>query len=284
MTAALHPLPTGAGTARAARGALAVPGADASLAPVRATIRVVFGTDRLPGLAPGLTVDEPAGWLPATALTGGEHLDDLLASAERRWRSTPHTATALAWKAYTYWLALAPVLGWAGARRVPLMGADEVLLRLEPSGPSGPFVTVGLRPGATVAVLANDPLAIAPRPEIKVVDDEAALLSALRAGLLDAHLNPLLDRVRGRVRLGARTLMGSLASGIAHALLRAADALPGSAVEAVDTVLGALDLADLVELMPDQAGRPTVQRKTCCLAFTLPKPRVCAGCCIRPTP
>ncbi|HWG99769.1 MAG TPA: hypothetical protein VNV66_10680 [Pilimelia sp.] len=184
-----------------------------------------------------------------------------------------------------------PTLG-RGQQVVEVLAAGECgrgqparrLVHGEPGGQSGPFVTVGLRPGATVAVLANDPLAIAPRPEIKVVDDEAALLSALRAGLLDAHLNPLLDRVRGRVRLGARTLMGSLASGIAHALLRAADALPGSAVEAVDTVLGALDLADLVELMPDQAGRPTVQRKTCCLAFTLPKPRVCAGCCIRPTP
>ena len=39
-------------------------------------------------------------------------------------------------------------------------------------------------------------------------------------------------------------------------------------------------IADLVDLVAGPGGRPTVQRKTCCLAFTLPRPKICAGCCI----
>jgi ferric iron reductase protein FhuF len=33
--------------------------------------------------------------------------------------------------------------------------------------------------------------------------------------------------------------------------------------------------------VPGPTGELTVQRKTCCLAFTLPQPKVCAGCCLR---
>jgi ferric iron reductase protein FhuF len=40
-------------------------------------------------------------------------------------------------------------------------------------------------------------------------------------------------------------------------------------------------VADLVELVPGRGGEPTVQRRTCCLAFTLPSPKVCQGCCVR---
>jgi hypothetical protein len=75
--------------------------------------------------------------------------------------------------------------------------------------------------------------------------------------------------------------MGSLASGVAYGVLRSADTLPGSAAATVGTLLDALDVADLVELVPGPGGELTVQRRTCCLAFTLPTPKVCAGCCIR---
>jgi ferric iron reductase protein FhuF len=115
-----------------------------------------------------------------------------------------------------------------------------------------------------------------------VVPDEAALLAALRTTLLDAHLAPLLERIRESVRLGARTLLGSLASGVAYGVLRAADVLPGSAAANTDALLTALDVADLVDLVPGADGALTVQRRTCCLAFTLPEPKICSGCCIRP--
>ena len=180
------------------------------LAPVTATLRAMFGTStQLPGLAPDLLVPDPTGWMPTAELAGAQ-LDTLLDSARRRWNAQPHAAAALAWKAYTYWLALPAVLGWAAARRVPLLTADDVLMHFDDPRP---LVTVGLRADIPVAVLASDPLALVGLPQVRVVADEAALLAVLRSSLLDQHLSPLLDAIHGKVRLGARTLLGSLASG-----------------------------------------------------------------------
>lgn len=249
------------------------------LAPVTATLRAMFGTDDLPGLAPGLLVtDDRFGWAPATTLVDGTRLPELLHAATLRWGGTPHACAALAWKAYSYWTALPAVLGWAAARRVPLLDPADVLIHFEDHRP---LVTLGLRRSTTVAVLPGDPLALAGLPEVRVVADEAALLAVLRASLLDAHLAPLVAAIQAEVRIGTRTLLGSVASGIAHGVLRAADVLPGPATRHVETLLHALDLADLVELVPGPTGEPTVQRRTCCLAFTLPRPKVCQGCCLR---
>ncbi|MEU8083223.1 hypothetical protein AB0B57_06340 [Micromonospora sp. NPDC049101] len=255
------------------RGAVATP-----LAPVTAALRAMFGTDDVPGLAPGLVVDDEFGWAPATTLLDGSRLPELLRGAAVRWGGTPHACAALAWKSYSYWTALPVVLGWASARRVPLLDPADVLIHFEDHRP---LLTMGLRRGTTVAVLPNDPLALAGLSEVRVVADEAELLGALRASLLDAHLAPLITAIQSEVRVGTRTLLGSVASGIAHGILRAADGLPGSTVQTIDTLLGALDLADLIELVPGPTGEPTVQRRTCCLAFTLPRPKVCQGCCVR---
>jgi hypothetical protein len=248
------------------------------LAPVTATLRAMFGTStELPGLAPDLLVHDTAGWLP-TAELGGPHLNTLLNSAGHRWQAQPHAAAALAWKAYTYWLALPAVLGWASARRVPLLTSHNVVMHFQDRRP---LVTLGLRHDTPVAVLPSDPLALSGLPQVRVVADEAALLAELRISLLDEHLTPLLDAIHARVRLGKRTLLGSLSSGVAYAVLRSADVLPGSSAQTISTLLTALDVEDLIELVPDRTGKLTVQRKTCCLAFTLPKPKVCEGCCIR---
>jgi hypothetical protein len=252
--------------------------ASAALEPIRATLRAAFGTDRLPGLAPGLLVDHPVGWLPASTLIDGSRLPELLDAAKHRWRAAPHAAAALAWKAYTYWLALPAVLGWAGARRVPLLDPADVLVHFEDHRP---LLTLGLRPSIKVAALPSDPLAIAGLPEIHVVPDEAALLATFRTSLLDGHLAPLLEQIRGQVHLGTRTLLGSLASGVAYGVLRAADVLPGSTLANAGALLDALEVADLVDLVPGPTGELTVQRKTCCLAFTLPEPKICSGCCIK---
>ena len=249
------------------------------LGPVTATLRAMFGTStELPGVAPDLLVHDTTGWLPARALTG-DSLDTLLDSARRRWNAQPHAAAALAWKAYTYWLALPAVLGWASARRVPLLTADDVLVHF---ADPRPLVTLGLRADIPVAVLPGDPIALAGHPRVRVVADETALLAELRHSLLDEHLNPLLDAIHDRVRLGKRTLLGSLASGIAYGVLRSADVLPGSSAASIDRLLDMLGVGDLIELVPGPNGELSVQRKTCCLAFTLPTPKVCRGCCIRP--
>jgi hypothetical protein len=247
------------------------------LAPVTATLRAMFGTStELPGLAPDLLVPDPAGWTPSARLAG-DALPGLLDSARRRWSAQPHAAAALAWKSYTYWLALPAVLGFASARRVPLLTNTNVLMHF---ADPRPLVTLGLRADTPVAVLASDPLALSGRPDVRVVPDEAALLAELRASLLDEHLSPMLDAIHRTVRLGKRTLLGSLASGVSYAVLRSADVLPGPSAETIWKLLTALDVEDLVELVPDATGKLDVQRKTCCLAFTLPSPKVCRGCCI----
>jgi hypothetical protein len=254
--------------------------AGAPLDPISATLRSMFGTDDLPGLTRGLLVHDPAGWIPAASLADGTHLPELLDAASRRWRGSPHAAAALAWKSYSYWLTLPAVLGWASARRVPLLRASDVLVHFEDHRP---LLTLGYRRSIDIAVLPSDPLAISGLPEVVVVPDEAALLSAFRTSLLDEHVNPMLDSIHTEVRVGARTLMGSVASGIAYGLLRAADWLPGSTAENITTLLTALELDDLIDLENGPSGQINIQRKTCCLAFTLPKPKLCAGCVIKPS-
>jgi hypothetical protein len=255
-------------------------GAAPPLAPVTSTLRATFDTDDLPGLAPGLLVADETGWTPATTLVDSGRMPELLDAARRRWNAQPPAAAALTWKAYAYWLALPAVLGWASARRVPLLRASDVLVHFEDHGP---LLTIGLRRSATVAVLPSDPLALAGPPEIRVVADEAELLAVLRESLLDEHLAPMLDAIHREVRVGARTLLGSLASGVATAVLRSADVLPGSSAQNIRSLLTALGVDDLIDLVPGPRGELTVQRRTCCLAFTLPSPKICAGCCIRPS-
>ena len=255
------------------------------LAPITATLRSMAARTDLPslnGITPGLIVHNRDGWMPATSLTSGDELDSLLDTAKQRWRAAPHAAAALAWKCYSYWVALPAVLGYATARRVPLMRPDGVVARWSPRQP---FVTVGIT-SVEVAVLPSDPLAAPSRTArramgIVVVPDDEALLGALRTSLMDEHLAPMLEAIRSRLHLGHRTLWGSLASGVSHGLSRAADVLPGSTLDTAVEVLTALGVDDLVDLAPRSGGGLTVQRKTCCLAFTLPEPRICSGCCIR---
>ena len=252
--------------------------AENPLAPVTATLRAMFGTStELPGLAPDLLVYDDQDWTPAARLAD-ERLPELLESARRRWQGQPHAAAALAWKAYTYWLALPAVLGWASARRVPLLTGRDVLFHFDDPRP---LITLGLRADIPVAVLPADPIALSGHPGVLVVPDEAALLAELRRSLLDEHLRPMLDAIHGMVRLGRRALLGSLSSGVAYAVLRSADVLPGSSAETIDTLLRTLGVEELIELVPGRNGKLDVQRKTCCLAFTLPQPRICRGCCIR---
>jgi ferric iron reductase protein FhuF len=236
---------------------------DLSLAPVLralAALRARRGEAAGDGIAPGLLVADSRGWTPASELASGVRLDDFLAAAERRWNAPPHVAAALAWKCYSYWVALPAVLGWATARQFPLVSAGEVLVRYSDRQP---FLQVGLD-----------------HPRVAELDDEDALLTALRTSLVDEHLAPVLEGIRERVHLGRRTLWGSLASGVAHGLSRASELIPGSTLDSATTLLDALGVHDLVELAELPSGELWIQRKTCCLAFLLPEPKICSGCCI----
>jgi hypothetical protein len=226
------------------------------VAPIVATLDTVgaqHGAAVVHGVTPGLVVADPAGWTPAERFTDGSALPGLIAAAEARWGASPAAGAALAWKSYVYWLTLPAVVGYAAARRVPDMSAANVLIRLHGAPP---FLEIGLRT-PTVAT-------------------EGDLPGYLRRTLVDGHLAAVLDGLHGLVRLGRRTLLGSLASGVAYGLVRSADALPGPIVPTARTLLAALGVDHLVEISP-QLG---VRRRTCCLAFTLPQPKICSGCCI----
>jgi hypothetical protein len=226
-----------------------------------AAIRARHGEGPVHGITPGLVVADPTGWVPATRYVDGSALPGLLADAHRRWGAGPAAAAALAWKSYTYWLLLPAVLGYASVRRVPVLTPENTLVRPHVSAP---FVEMGMRE-PLVAVRPDDPLA--GRPHTVVVAD---LPGYFRKTLLDGHLSPILEHLHELVRVGRRTLLGSVASGVAYALVRAGD------TATVGTLLDALGVADLVEV----TDGPGVQRRTCCLAFTLPEPKVCQGCCI----
>jgi hypothetical protein len=245
------------------------------LAPVVATLAALsarHGEDSPQGLAPGLVRPAGPGWRAAADLD----VADLLEAAARRWSAQPHAAAALAWKCYSYWLALPAVLGFAASRRVPLMTPDHVLVRYSDAQP---FLTLALRAPVT-AVLAGDPIVATDTPGLLIVEDEEELLGVLRRSLVDAHLDPLVEEFRKRVRLGRRTLWGSVASGVAYGLSRSADSLPGPTMDIAHRLLGALGADDLLDLSERAGGGLDIQRRTCCLAFTLPTPKVCSTCCI----
>lgn len=249
------------------------------LTPVVAALdrmRARHGEDSLQGLVTGPVTRSPD-WRSAGELLTAQGVGELLAAAAARWSAQPHAAAALAWKCYSYWLALPAVIGFATARRVPLMTPDHVLVRY---CDRQPFLTIALHAPVT-AVLATDPIVATDAPGLLIVDDEQELLGVLRRSLADAHLDPMLDEVRKQARLGRRTLWGSVASGVAHAMSRGFVAAPGTVLDTTHRLLAALGADDLVELSVREQGGINVRRRTCCLAFTLPTPKVCSTCCIR---
>lgn len=271
MTAVAHPAPVRAAPA-------GPPDATLPLAPVVAAQRALLDAHPVGDLARGLLVADDAGWSPASALATGAGLRRWLDLAQARWHGSRHASAAKAWKGYAYRLGLPAVLGWACARRVPLLDPDDVLVRLWAGG--GAPIAVGLRRSIRVAVLATDPIAHAGLPAVSVVSGEDALLGVLRRSLLDRHVEPLLDLLHHVVGLGPRPLLGSLASGLAYGGLETAEVLPVSLSRPGDLLAG-LGLNDLVDVVPGPGGASTVRRHTCCLGYTLPESRMCPGCALR---
>ncbi|MFC3739491.1 IucA/IucC family C-terminal-domain containing protein [Paractinoplanes deccanensis] len=239
--------------------------------PLLAAIVAGYGTStRVPGLAADLLVTDLDGWISAEWLLG-DGLDLLLAAGRQRWRAAqPHVSAALIWKAYSFWLGVPAVFGWVAARRVPHLTAAQVLVRFDDRYAPA---RLGMRAGVPVSVLPGDPLAGAGEPRVSVVSDEGALLATLRRTLLDEHVTPLLDAVRGSERISRRLLLGSLSAGIAHAAQRAALVAGAPPGEVTGQLLRTFGLADLVEWNAER-----VRRRTCCLAFTIPHQRFCADC------
>ena len=215
----------------------------------------MFGTDALPGLAPGLLVTTTAGWHPATTWSTAPGCPSSCAPPRRRWGGTPHACAALAWKSYSYWLALPAVLGWASARRVPLLDPADVLIHFEDHRP---LVTIGLRRSTTVAVLPGDPLASPDSPGSGWSPTRRSCSVSCGATLLDAHLAPMTAAIHAQ-GAGGHPYPARL-GGVRRGVRRAAGGgrrCRARRRETIDTLLGALGMADLVELVPGRGGEPT---------------------------
>jgi hypothetical protein len=215
-------------------------------------------------IASYLAAGGPAAWTAASDLVSGEQLGALVGLPQRLWDAPPHAAVVLAWKIYTYRLAQPVATAWTLAREVPLMSADNVLIRVQTEAP---YITVGLR-RSTSAVLPTD--CAARSHDAIIVPDEAGLLSFLRQSLIDQHLAPLLASTVAVRRIGTRILWGQVAAGLAYAF---ADI---SATPGPDTALlaGALGLPGLAGVGRD--GQ--TWRATCCRALNSPAMSVCRDC------
>src|SRR5690606_36694742 len=128
-------------------------------------------------------------------------------------------AAAMVWRSYTYWLAMPLVLGWAKGRRFPLADPGEVFLR-EAAGHDRAPVTFGWR-RAKLAALPQTPATSA--ADVTIITSQAEMLGKLRATFREEHMDPLLPQIRSRVRLGTRTVLCSLASAVAYAVVRGLD-------------------------------------------------------------
>lgn len=212
---------------------------------------------------------------PGADLARGERIEELMGTAAALWGGSAHANAALAWKTYCYWTLAPVVLGYLAGRRVPVMDAANTVFSVSADAPM--FSMRQIRP--RFLALPNDPCAS--HPDVEVVPDEAALLDRLRATVFDAHLGPVLEAFLARARVGRRTLMGSVASGLAYAVASIAQVVPDPDDVLAKTLLDAFDVSDLVDISTDDEGRLVYQRRTCCLALTIDGDRTCSTCCVR---
>lgn len=221
------------------------------------------------GNVPGAVEFAPA------ELAAGERIEELMGTAAALWGGSAHANAALAWKTYCYWTLAPVVLGYLAARRVPVLDAANAVFRVSQDAPM--FSVRQIRP--KFLALPHDPCAA--HPDVEVVANESVLLDRLRATVFDAHLAPVLDAFLASARVGRRTLMGSVASGIAYAVASIAQVVPDPDDVLAKTLLEAFDVSDLVDISTDEEGRLVYRRRTCCLALTIEGNRTCSTCCVR---
>jgi hypothetical protein len=211
----------------------------------------------------------------ASELVSGERVEELMSTAAALWGGSAHANAALAWKTYCYWTLAPAVLGYIAARRVPVMDAANSVFSVSDEAPM--FSVRQVRP--RFLALPHDPCA--GHPDVEVVANEGDLLDRLRATMFEDHLGPVLDAFLARVRVGRRTLLGSLASGLSYAVASMAQAVPDPDDVIAKTLLDAFDVAHLVDVSTDEAGRLLYRRRTCCLALTIEGGRTCSTCCVQ---
>jgi len=259
---------------------LLLPGPFDALRAVAARVDHEVSPHPLAGVRGWLHGEAPAEGIEFAAadLAAGDRIEALMDTAASLWGGSAHANAALAWKTYCYWTLAPAVLGYIAARRVPVMDAANTVFTVAEGAPMFSVRQVRTR----FLALPHDPCA--GHPDVEVVANEGVLLDRLRATVFDDHLSPVLEAFLVRVRVGRRTLMGSLASGVAYAVASMAQVVPDPDEVIAKTLLEAFDVSHLVDIATDEEGRLVYQRRTCCLALTIDGNRTCSTCCVQSPP
>ncbi|MGH2401403.1 MAG: IucA/IucC family C-terminal-domain containing protein [Candidatus Limnocylindria bacterium] len=221
------------------------------------------------------------GWIPAEDLVGGGRLfDDII---ERIGGAQgPSTRRAIGSQFVLLYLRFVwpAVAAFALERRVPDVGAANLLVRLDGDGWPAAFALKELR----FAVLAGDPAA---DDATVVAGDPSELLEWLQERAIEANAAPLIETVRGHLLTSGTALWGNVAAAFVHPLLwHVQHVAPESTsvvrdAEAILQRATAPRLGDQVRLLRVVDGDDawTVHaRRTCCLRWCLPGESRCDDC------
>ncbi|MEW1748081.1 (2Fe-2S)-binding protein [Streptomyces angustmyceticus] len=245
--------------------------------------------DRLTAAFPGLRValwdtTPPSGdgWVRAAGLAaGGESLESFLAWDDARivrdygQRARPDVVAGFALHRYAWPACLLITVPWFLHRRVPRLPVQDVCFQREPG-------RMAVRIEA-FACLPDDPAAAL--PGARVVPDEEALRAEVRAAVA-AHLGPVLDGFRTRMRRGPRALWGLASDEIAEGLWYIGHLLGEEqrAVAALELLLpgatapyaGGAGFRELTG--PRGEALATRDRASCCMFYTLRPEDTCLTC------
>ena len=244
--------------------------------------------DRLTEVFPALRVTETSqlpsgeGWVTATDLAaGGPALDAFLAFDDEQvlqdygQRGRPDVIASFGLHRYAWPVCLLVTLPWFLHRRVPRIPVGSVAFER----------TLG-RLAVRIedfACLPSDPAA--DLPGAHTVPDEESLRAEVRASVA-AHLGPVLDAFRPRMRRGARALWGMATDEITEGLWYVGHLLGEESRAMAESQLllpgGTTPYAGGAAFRelhgPDGEALTTRDRASCCLFYTLRPQDTCVTC------
>ncbi|REK91305.1 iron-sulfur protein [Streptomyces inhibens] len=260
-----------------------------ALAAPPATHPVAAAYARLSEVFPGLQVTAwdaapPTGdgWVCAAGLAaGGETLDTFLAWDDAQivrdygQRARPDVIAGFALHRYAWPACLLITIPWFLHRRVPYLPVQDVSFQRELGRMAVRVSSFGCLPDDPAAAL----------PGARVVRDEEALRAEVRSAVA-AHLGPVLEGFRSRMRRGPRALWGMASDEIVEGLWylghllgeepRAVAALQRLLPGATAPYVGSAGFRSLTG--PDGAMLPTRDRASCCMLYTLRPEDTCVTC------
>ncbi|MEI5132779.1 (2Fe-2S)-binding protein [Streptomyces libani] len=222
------------------------------------------------------------GWVCAAGLAaGGEALDAFLSWDDAQilrdygQRGRPDVVASFALHRYAWPACLLITVPWFLHRRVPRLPVQDVSFQRELGRMS---VRI-----SSFACLPDDPAATL--PGARVVPDEEALRAEVRAAVA-AHLGPVLEGFRTRMRRGPRVLWGMASDEVVEGLWYVAQLLGEEprAMAALERLLpgatapyvGSAGFRALTG--PCGEALPTRDRASCCMFYTLRPEDTCVTC------